>query len=236
MKNSTMTNKCVSLVLRTIKPITSPTRKKNRKLPTKSIKPNKKLVKEFLGTQLLHITHKTFGIIPLPTAHLSTNLRTSPPLPLRLVPETAHEIQPLPFNANALVIIQRPWRRVKKHDKRGTVLAMVRRNCRVYENIGFSRRSTRRFSIILDPVSGRSFTKKEVLPESICNKIKHTMDKGRIIDANNRSVNVDGTINIRVYIRERGDRPFQRCGTLCKTSNHWTNMLSSISLDNISLN
>lgn len=58
-------------------------------------------------------------------------------LPLRLQRESEPTMHTKKDLINNMGIFQRPWRRVKKHDEAETFFFMVRRNCKVYANIGF---------------------------------------------------------------------------------------------------
>lgn len=145
--------------------------------------------------QLSDIKNKTVRILSRLTARLSGNTKNNPPIPLDPRPGNTPGTQSRIFNANALGILQRPCRPVKKHEEPEPVFVMVRRNCKVYVNIEFSRRSNRRLATILETGSGSSYIRKDVLPESIWNRIKLTTNNVRIHDANTRSVHVDDTID-----------------------------------------
>lgn len=93
-------------------------------------------------------------------------------------------------------ILKRPWRRVKKFDETEIVFVMVRRNYKIYTNIGFSKRSTKRWATILDTRSGPTFIRKAILHESVWNLIKSTHDNARIRNANNKSVKIEGTSDL----------------------------------------
>lgn len=74
---------------------------------------------------------------------------------------------------------------------------MSRRNYKVYANLGFTRRSTRRYAVILDTGEGSSFTRKDVL-QTQWNRIKPATSDLCIRDAGNHHVNIAGFIDISV--------------------------------------
>jgi len=104
---------------------------------------------------------------------------------------TGKSIQPTNFLCG---LLQRPWRRVKKHDKPETVFVMVRRNCKVYANLGITRRQTRRYPVILDTGAGSSFIKQDILLKTLLDKVQPLPGQTDVRDASNRRVRITGSL------------------------------------------
>ena len=73
-------------------------------------------------------------------------------------------------------------------DEPDTVFVMVRRNYKVYANLGITRRQTRRYSMILDTGAGSSFIRKDVLHEKAWKLIRPDPSPIKTKDANNRPI------------------------------------------------
>lgn len=102
-----------------------------------------------------------------------------------------------------LGILQRRWWRVKRSEEPETLFVMVKRNYKIYANIGFNRRSTRRFTAVLNTGAGPSFIRNDVLPERTWNCIQAGAPENVILDKNNRLVNFFGFIDLFVDIFSR---------------------------------
>jgi len=102
-----------------------------------------------------------------------------------------------------LGLLQRPWKRVTKFDEPETVFVMVRRNYKVYANLGITRRQTRRYSVILDTGAGSSFIRKDVLHERAWKLIRPDPSPLTTTDANNRQIQPLGIISLAVDIGGR---------------------------------
>ena len=100
-------------------------------------------------------------------------------------------------------LLQRPWRRVRRPTEPDTVFVMVRRNYKVYANLGITRRQTRRYSVILDTGAGSSFIRKDVLHEKAWTRIRPDPNPLKTRDANNRPINSLGVISLAIDIGGR---------------------------------
>lgn len=79
---------------------------------------------------------------------------------------------------------------------------MVRCNPENFASIGFSRQPTLQFATIADSGFGSSFVEKNVLHEYLWKNIHPNRNLFKIRDANDRSVNVHGTIELIFNIRK----------------------------------
>lgn len=77
---------------------------------------------------------------------------------------------------------------------------MSRSNEKVYENLGFTRRSTCRYAVILDTGAGSSFIHKDALPKMKWKLIKPARSDNRIQDLGNHQVNIAGTVDLYVEV------------------------------------
>ena len=80
---------------------------------------------------------------------------------------------------------------------------MARRNYKIHADIGLTRRATRRFVAVLDTGAGPSFIKRDALPDGIDDLIRKDPSATRIVDANKRNVEVEGTLDLSVNIGGR---------------------------------
>ena len=92
---------------------------------------------------------------------------------------------------------------MKKIDEPDTVFVMVRRNYKVYANLGITRRQTRRYSVILDTGAGSSFIRKDVLHEKAWKLIRPDPSPIKTKDANNRPIQPVGVVSLAVDIGGR---------------------------------
>ena len=80
---------------------------------------------------------------------------------------------------------------------------MARRNYKIHADIGLTRRATRHFVAVLDTGAVPSFIKRDALPDGIDDLILKDPSATRIVDANKRNVEVEGTLNLSVNIGGR---------------------------------
>ena len=86
--------------------------------------------------------------------------------------------------------LKRPWRRVIRRKQPEVIFTLAKRNYKVYANLVFTRRHTRRFEAILDTGAGLSFIRKDTLPETHWSLIRPLREAIRVKDAGNRSVKI----------------------------------------------
>lgn len=79
---------------------------------------------------------------------------------------------------------------------------MVRRNYKIHANIGFTRRFTQRYAVVLDTGAASSFIRKDVIPQRMWNKI-NTSRNLNFRDARKRKVHTSGTIDLAVEVGDR---------------------------------
>lgn len=80
---------------------------------------------------------------------------------------------------------------------------MAKRNYKVHANIGLTQRSTRRFVTVLDTGAGPSFIRRDALPDKIEPFLRKTQSPSKIVDANKRRVEIEGTIDLSVELGGR---------------------------------
>jgi len=80
---------------------------------------------------------------------------------------------------------------------------MAKRNYKIHADIGITRRFTKRFVAVLDTGAGPSFIKRNVLPHGINHLLRKSTSETKIVDANERQVEVDGVIELSVIIGGR---------------------------------
>lgn len=79
---------------------------------------------------------------------------------------TISDMSPISSNSQFVGSLSRPWRRVGKPlFNPETVLAMARINCKVYANLGFTRRSSLPFAVFLDTGAVSRFIRKGLSPQ-----------------------------------------------------------------------
>lgn len=93
--------------------------------------------------------------------------------------------------------LERPWRRFKQGSGTEAVMAMSRRNYKVYADMGITSRSTLRVCAVLDTGAGPNFVHRDKLPKGHA-QIRRG-ETPLINDANGRPVNIVGTVSL--YVR-----------------------------------
>lgn len=88
---------------------------------------------------------------------------------------------------------------VRLNPHQNTKYIMENRSSKIYANLGFTSRSTKRYVVLLDTEAESSYIRKYVILTKSWNKIKPSPNIN-VQDANNRKVNTSGTINIAVEI------------------------------------
>lgn len=95
-------------------------------------------------------------------------------------------------------MIQRPWVRIRKPDT-DKVFVMARRNYKVYAGLGGSHSVIQRTLTILDTGAGPNFIREQELPEHVVGRLR-AGPLPEICDANNRPLNMLGTVNLVVQL------------------------------------
>ena len=80
---------------------------------------------------------------------------------------------------------------------------MAKRNYKIHVDFGITGRSTKRFVEVLDTGAGPSFIKRDVLPNGINHLLRKSTSTTKIVDTNERQVEVDGFIELSVNIGGR---------------------------------
>ena len=80
---------------------------------------------------------------------------------------------------------------------------MAKRNSKIHADIRITQRSTKSFVAVLDTGAGPRFIKRDVLPNGINHLLRKNTSKTKIVDANERQVEVDGVIELSVIIGGR---------------------------------
>ena len=113
--------------------------------------------------------------------------------------------QPEPTNNNDINIgiLARPWQRIKKKTDPETLFVLAKRNYKVHAYLGITARATTQYVVILDTGAGSSFIRHSSLPPGADKRIKPLRSSVKIKDANNRSINVIGTVNLTCEMGSR---------------------------------
>lgn len=88
----------------------------------------------------------------------------------------------------------RTWRRIRRKKHTEAISVMAKMNYKIYANIGFTRRSTQRYVVLLDTGDGSSFIRKEFIPTNMWNRIKPSC---------NLNVHTSGNISLAVEVGNR---------------------------------
>jgi len=102
-------------------------------------------------------------------------------------------------------VLKRPWRRRKRFGEPETVMHLSRRNYKVAAYVGRNQIAMNKFAATLDTGAGSSFIKRSVIPGTLENEIKPLTEDIRVKDANNRSLNILGTISLQVQVGSRAE-------------------------------
>lgn len=113
------------------------------------------------------------------------SITNSPPPPILLLPYNPRQ----PY-----VSFQRPWWNITHKTGLGALIFLTRSNYRVYDNLGLTFGSARLFASVLDNGAGSSLIRRSNLPHGSQKPIKPLKDRPNILDANNKPLNIAGTI------------------------------------------
>ena len=83
---------------------------------------------------------------------------------------------------------------------------LSRQNYKIRAYIGTSTRALVQYIIVLDTGAGSSFVKKEALSPEVFKTMKPLPEQVRVRDANNRRLNILGTVELNVQIGNRQDK------------------------------
>ena len=140
------------------------------------------------------------GILRRPLGRDSLN-ETSP----LNVPSSAETVGDPTVVDKPIGILSRPWRRIINKKEPETVFVLAKRNYKVYAYLGLTKKSTNRYMVVLDTGAGSSFIRRNALPSEAWKLIRPLHSTVRIRDANNRSLNIQGTVNLTCTVGGRSE-------------------------------
>ena len=97
-------------------------------------------------------------------------------------------------------IHQRPFKSVYKQETPDRVFLIARSNYQIDAYVGMKPRSLVRFTTVLDSGAGSNYIKKGLLPETLVRRIPPLKKRTDVRDANNKRVNIEGTIHLYVKV------------------------------------
>ena len=100
----------------------------------------------------------------------------------------------------------RPWKRRIRRYKHEQCMFLSRQNYKIRAYIGTSARALIQYITVVDTGAGSSFVKQEALSPEVLKTLKPLPEQVRVRDANNRRLNILGTVELNVRIGNRQDK------------------------------